>query len=138
MSIMRFDSAPVVKAMHSRMQYLIDRQNVIGTNIAHANTARYKAQDIPAPDFKELLSTKNRKVRLALTSDMHRNGTRGFTPDFVAELDRTAVDESPDGNNVVLETQALKLAETTHHYQQVTQVYKKIGSMMRLAIENRG
>ena len=137
MAILQFNNAPLIQAMQSRMQYLVDRQNVIATNVAHANTAGYKARDIAPPDFKELLAAKDRKIHLATTSAMHRRGTMGFTPDFKAELDRTAVDESPDGNNVVLETQALKLAETSHHYQQVTKMYKKMSDMMKLAVETR-
>lgn len=138
MSILQFNNAPVIQAMHSRMQYLVDRQNVIATNIAHANTSGYKAKDIMPPEFKELLASKDRKIGLSVTSDMHRRGTQGFTTNYEAVLDRTATDESPDGNNVVLETQALKLAETTHHYQQATQIYKKMSALMKLAVENRG
>lgn len=132
---MLLNDLPVMKALQGRMEYLSARQNVIATNIAHANTSGYKVRDIETPDFNALLSPKKPNVTLRKTSAMHQSGYAISSPSYASHIDKTATEETPSGNNVVLEEQAFKLSSTAQHYQEATKIYKKFSSMMKMAVD---
>ena len=131
-----FNQAPVIRAMQTKMNYLIERQSVIVGIIANANTSFYKAKDIAPPNFQELLDGDMKKVKMSVTSDMHKKGSSySQFASYIME-DESAVDETPMGNNVILEEQALKLAETKFQYDQVTKLYKSFSELMELSLRN--
>ena len=133
-------NTPLINAMKARMSYLSERQKVIASNIAHSDTAGYKAKDIAAPErFNELVnSNQTKRVRMRLTSDMHKSGSVMIVPKFRVGDDPTATEEEPNGNTVVLEEQALKMSDIDIKHQEVSRAYKKFSDMMKLALESRG
>ena len=77
-----------------------------------------------------------KKVKMSVTSDMHKKGSSySQFASYIME-DESAVDETPMGNNVILEEQALKLAETKFQYDQVTKLYKSFSELMELSLRN--
>lgn len=110
-----------------RLQWLGARQGVLAANVANADTPRWKARDLPA--FADLLATSDagRPVR---TSPMHLAGT-------VTDMDgaRAAVGEhAPDGNQVSLDRQLEKIAQTDSDHEAVTAIYHKYIGMFRMAL----
>ena len=95
------------------MSYLSQRQEIIASNIANADTPGYKTRDVDMP------------------------------PDFSSALQdaRNCVSETPgltarnDGNNVAIDREARLLAENTLKFNLATQMLKGELKNVRLAID---
>ena len=96
------------------------RQEVIATNIAHADTPNYKARDI---DFKATLAQavangRQSSVAMATTSSRHIAGQA--TAQGVSEADlmyRTPSQSSIDGNTVEMDAERVNFADNAMHYE---------------------
>lgn len=112
-----------------RVEWLAERQRVIATNVANANTPAYKARDVVP--FETLL-TREPAGTLRLTHDRHiigsQRGSVGTGPDA------TAWEESLDGNTVVLEQQTIRANETFEQFATATRAYKKGHELLTLAL----
>ena len=96
------------------------RQEIIATNIAHADTPNYKARDI---DFKATLAQavangRQSSVAMATTSNRHIAGQA--TTQGVSEADlmyRTPSQSSIDGNTVEMDAERVNFADNAMHYE---------------------
>ena len=113
----------------ARMEWLTERQKVVAENVANADTPRFKARDIEA--FSEMVED-TRTSAATKTHPGHLGGGDTKTT-YGVELDEAPWAESPDGNTVVLEQQALKSAEIADTYGLVTQLYRKGQDLITLA-----
>ena len=125
----------ILSGLVSRLNFLSARTNVIAENIANADTPNYAARDLEAPRFNTLAE----RARLNVSSNRHisappsavvtgaGNGAHRVTaaPDGEASL---------TGNQVSLETQAMKLAGTRQEYTLASTIYRKGLDMLRLAV----
>lgn len=136
MSITSMDNLKVMQAVKKRLDYLVERQNVIAQNISNANTPKYRTKDVEKPDFGEILSQQN-KLRMKTTSSKHMpiGGTNSFK--YNVKEDRSEGDLTPMDNNVVLEEQVMKQAETGQQYNETIKIYNKVQNMLKKAIEAR-
>lgn len=97
-----------------------ERQQVLASNIANADTPNYKARDI---DFnsalKQALSSGGpTSVPLVKTSSAHLGGaTGGTTPGGVPLLYRTTVQGSVDGNTVDMDVERNQFADNALRYE---------------------
>ena len=110
------------------------RQEVIATNIAHADTPNYKARDM---DFKATLAQVVEKGRqsavpMATTSGRHIAGqsqTRGM-----GEADlmfRTPAQSSIDGNTVEMDVERVNFADNAMRYEaNLTVISSQIKSLL--------
>ncbi|OZI44997.1 flagellar basal body rod protein FlgB [Bordetella genomosp. 5] len=102
------------------------RQEVLSSNIANADTPNYKARDF---DFKAAMegALDNRNMRLpdtslALTSARHIPA-QAQSPAGATELQyRLPYQASLDGNTVDMDNERVRFAENTLHYQSTLQV----------------
>lgn len=126
-------SPTLMTAMRERLRFLGERQAVISQNIANANTPGFKAKDVEAPSFGDLVKgTGKGGVSLAITSPKHIQSASSSTSYRMMEV---ATDETaPDGNNVVLEEQMMNMAQTNMDYQTTISLYQKMGRMIKEAI----
>jgi flagellar basal-body rod protein FlgB len=75
------------------------------------------------------------KMRPTATQTGHMTGTRPRAGHDVPEkADRNFYETSPDGNQVVLEQQMLKIADTGMNYQLVTNLYRRQLGMFKLVL----
>lgn len=92
------------------------RQQVLASNIANADTPNYKARDI---DFaKELQSAQGvqaGKLALRATSPGHLQASGGMLN--AQALFRAAVQPSIDGNTVDMDVERAQFADNAIHYQ---------------------
>ncbi len=120
-------------AMRQKIRYLAERQSVISQNIANANTPDYKAQDLKAPSFSELVAPSGKGgVKLAVTSPKHIQ-LQTHNSLFKVVEDESA-ETSPDGNSVVLEEQMMHMAKTSLDYQTTVNLYQKMGKLIKEAL----
>lgn len=126
-------SPDILAAMRERLRYLGQRQGVITKNIANANTPDYKAQDLKNPSFADLLApSKANGVKLAVTSPKHIQPS--MASGNYKMVESPADETSPDGNSVVLEEQMMQMAQNTMDYQATSNLYRKMGTLIKEAL----
>ncbi|MBM3549044.1 MAG: hypothetical protein FJX54_19045 [Alphaproteobacteria bacterium] len=124
------------KMMGSRMEYLGERQKLLSENIANADTPYYRPSDLKPMDFQKILRGDQR-IKMAVTDQAHQAGLLVQT-NFKAEKAAfgKSYETSPNGNQVVLEEQMMKVADLQASYQLATNLYTKNVSMLRMALGN--
>lgn len=127
------------------MRHLSERQRVVAQNIANSETPGYKAREVDAPDFSDLVaqtegarsSAKVARPHIELSAGMSRLGAR--QPDTGrVRLDRDVSEVKPDGNNVTLEDQLLKMGQIQTDFTTMTNLYRKQMSLMKTALGRGG
>ena len=95
------------------------RQQVLASNIANADTPHYKARDL---DFKSALAGAlkggpvNGAAALATTAPGHLRGNPGLAAD-AGLLYRTPAQGSVDGNTVDIDAERAAFADNAIHYE---------------------
>ncbi|ARP94319.1 flagellar basal body rod protein FlgB [Bordetella genomosp. 13] len=109
------------------------RQEVLSSNIANADTPNYKARDF---DFKTAMENalgdrmRLPDTNLALTSARHIPG-KAVSPSNVELQYRLPYQASLDGNTVDMDNERVRFADNTLHYQSSLQVLSgRIRSML--------
>lgn len=125
------------KLMSRKMGWLTQRQEVLSQNIANADTPEYKSKDLKPFTFRDALAD-NRRLTPTATNASHLAGTRGAGGMDKEQRVRNPYETAPDGNNVVLEDQMMRLSQTSMDYQTITNLYKKQVGMIRTAIRSGG
>jgi len=133
---MELTNLPVFGLMRQRMSWLNQRQEVIAQNVANADTPKYRAHDLKTFDFKEVIRQnrpKFQQVNLRVTKESHISGSRGQSGSsyFKEENVRRPYETAPDGNQVILEEQMIKMNETVTNHNLITRIYRKQLSMFR-------
>ncbi len=102
-----------LSVQRSALSVLVQRQELIASNIANADTPHYKARDI---DFKEALANRlagrrEQNLSLALTSRGHIGGAAD--PSAPASMKyRNEFQPGVDGNTVNMDVERAAFAET--------------------------
>ncbi len=109
------------------------RQQVLASNIANADTPNYKARDL---DFKAALqgalqgSSVAGGAELATTAPGHLAGSPGLAAD-TGLLYRTPAQGSVDGNTVNMDAERAAFAENAVHYEfNLNRISQQIKSML--------
>ncbi len=120
---------PLLAGLAQRLDFLGARAAVVAENIANADTPDYAARDLEKPSFGAMARTA--ALRVSDPKHISAPGPAGQTQfRSVAAPDGEA---SLTGNQVSLETQAMKLSETRQDYALAASLYRKGLSMLRLA-----
>ncbi len=89
------------------------RNRVLASNIANADTPNYKARDI---DFKAALNTARQdSISLTQTSDLHKQAW-GMTKDGASTMYRMPTQSTLDGNTVEMDVEQAAFAENALKY----------------------
>lgn len=126
--------------MRERMINLSDRQRVIATNIANSDTPGYKAREVAEPNFAAMLGGGSGTVaapRVELTAAMKRLGAVQPAGAGIV-LDKSVTETKPDGNNVTLEDQLLKLGQVQADFAAMTNLYRKQHLLLKTALGRGG
>lgn len=123
------------------MKYLSQRQRVIAENVANSETPGFKARTMEAPDFSSLVEVyggSGGKPRIArpqiqLSNGMAALGARTPLGGGIV-LDSDTSETKPDGNNVTLEDQLLKMGEVQSDFAAMTNLYRKQLGLLKAAI----
>ena len=139
---MNFTGIPLFSAMKAKLGYISERQSLLAQNVANADTPNYRARDIKQPDFKMLAmrqqSGASQKLPMHLTNEKHITGTKNPGAQFTVENRPLTYELNPNGNNVVLEEEMMRIAQNQAEYQKVLSVYKKTVDMFKTAIGRPG
>ena len=116
-----------------RLAWAAQRQSVLASNIANANTPGFRARDIES--FAAALSGSG-AVAPAQTQPSHKAGT---VPSGLASLAKDPPrGRALDGNAVTLDQQLTKVADTETTQTLVTMIWKKYVGMFNIALGKSG
>jgi flagellar basal-body rod protein FlgB len=140
---MPVSGAPLINAIGTAMKSLSERQRVIAQNIANSETPGFKARDITAPDFAGLVDAQSgggahiARPQVTITSGMAALGARQPTGGQIV-IDAGTSETKPDGNNVVLEDQLLKMGQMQADFAALTNIYKHQMGLLKIATGHSG
>jgi flagellar basal-body rod protein FlgB len=134
----------ILDGIATEMHHLAQRQRVIAQNIANSETPGFKARDVAAPDFADLLAAQGSthvpsigKPTVQITSGMAALGARP-PRDSDSVLDRNTTETKPDGNNVTLEDQLLKMGQIQADFTAMTNLYRRQQGLLKSALGHGG
>lgn len=131
------------QGIEKAMQHLSGRQKVIAQNIANSETPGFKAREVEAPDFGNLLAVPQGggprvgRPRVTISSGMAALGARPPSGSGGVILDRDTMETKPDGNNVTLEEQLMKMSEVQADFSALTNLYRKQLALVKTAAGTR-
>lgn len=130
----------IFDAIGDSMKHLGTRQRVLAQNIANADTPGYKARDVGEQNFAALLggagSAQVAAPAVQISEAMRAMGTRTLTAGTIAATDIS--ETKPDGNNVTLEDQLLKMGQVQADFATLTSLYRKQISLVKAALGKGG
>lgn len=143
---MELTDLPMFGLVKRRLGWLNQRQEVVAQNIANADTPKYASRDIKAFDFQAELRREKKQsnpntvpVNMKVTDPKHiAKAVAGANRDFKVTEDRRPYESAPDGNQVVLEEQMLRMNETQVNHLTMTQLYKKHVGMFKSVLRSSG
>ncbi len=134
---MEIGNLSLFSVFKKRMAWLGQRQEVLAQNIANSDTPGYKARDLKAFKFEDLVRRENAGLSMNATAKNHLGGQRKRVRDFAEAEDRNPYETSANGNSVVLEEQMAKMSENSINHNLVSELYKKHMGMIRMALGRR-
>ena len=131
---MAFNDLMIFSAVRKRLGWLTQRQEILAQNIANSDTPKYRASDLRAYNFKELIRSESMQLNMNVSEESHLPGRRKRLRDFSEVTDRHPYETSPDGNSVIIEEQMGKINESQLNHKLTTNIYKKHLAMFKMAL----
>ena len=132
----------LLQGIEQAMQHLSGRQRVVAQNIANSETPGFKAREKEAPDFSGLLAAQQggprvTRPRVTISGGMAALGASAPRGSNGVVLDANTLETKPDGNNVTIEEQMLKMGEIQADFTALTNLYRKQLSLIKTAAGTR-
>ncbi len=131
MSLIKSESLTILEKF---LDLSLKKHSVIASNIANANTPNYKAREMDFEEaFKQALGEGEDGVSLKTTNPKHlsdANSVENLSP----AVEISSAPARPDGNNVNMEKEMVKLTENNITYNLGVQLISKRLKEIRLAI----
>ncbi len=128
---MNLANISLFRMLTARMRWLNERQAVIASNVANADTPNYQANDLKPLDFKSELQASQSRLKTQTTNAAHLRPARAGGEFENISLKGKANEITPTGNAVVIEDEMMKVAETVADYQLMTNLYTKHVAMLK-------
>ena len=128
---------PLFQLISARMGWLSQRQGILNQNIANADTPDYRPRDLRADDFERLAAGalgRPSGIPVDRTHDAHLDGAPVVRVGLTGQAHDSAFEVAPDGNEVILEEQMAKSAQTALDHQLASNLYRKYVGMVRIAL----
>ena len=122
------------RLLKKALDLYLQKNSVIASNIANADTPVYKAVDLKFDEQLQTAIGSGNQLKMKATQKGH------FTSDIeqIDKIKPTVSEESdparPDGNNVKIEKEMSKLVETQLMYHSIVQAISKRGGILRYAV----
>jgi flagellar basal-body rod protein FlgB len=135
---MDLQSLKIFKAATTKMDWAAQRQKVLAQNVSNADTPDYKPRDLKKLDFKSVLRDEVAPVKVARTNNAHLKGTIPEQDEFRSRSLMKSFEESPDGNEVIMEEQMQKVGDTRSQYNTAVTLMQSSMKMLRMALGKGG
>ncbi|GAB5349261.1 flagellar basal body protein [Alteriqipengyuania sp. 357] len=131
----------LMRGIGAAMRHLSDRQQVLAQNIANGDTPGYKAREVEGPSFAGMVeaggAARVARPTVQISSEMRALGASPQRAGNIV-LDEDVVETKPDGNNVTLEEQVLKLGAVQSEFAALTNLYRKQMQLLKTATGRGG
>ncbi len=136
---MEMDSLSLISALKTKMQWHQARQQILAQNVANADTPDYKAKDLQKPDFSRMTadvarSSNSSNIQVATTNKSHISVSRPSTSSNFDSMSAEQFGITPEGNEVVLEEEMMKVTSNQLDYQTATSLYSKTIGLFKIAL----
>ena len=131
---MTFDNLTIFAAVKRRLNWLTQRQEILAQNIANADTPQFRAKDLKAFDFKDIVRREGMQLNIEITDSSHLPGKRKRLRDFTKFEERRPFETAPNGNSVIVEEQMGKINGSQINHRLTTSLYKKHLNMFKIAL----
>jgi flagellar basal-body rod protein FlgB len=135
---MDLQSLKLFKMAMTRMDWAAQRQKLLAQNVSNADTPDYKPKDLKKLDFRSMLRDEVAPVKVARTNPNHLKGTIPEQDSFRSRTLMKSFEESPDGNEVILEEQMQKVGDTRSQYNTAVTLMQSNLKMLKLALGKGG
>lgn len=139
---MSISNDPTLQLLEKGLDALSARQQAVSNNLANVETPNYKAVDVAFErSLRQAMDRSSPTLAMQRTSDEHLK-----TPHLAEEMEdldyrvfqRSGTSMRLDGNNVDVETEMVRLAETAMRYQSLTTLAsRKLALLRMIAQESR-
>ena len=124
-----FESPEILRMAHAMARHASARQAVISTNVAHADTPGYRAQDT-VPFAEHYRTVRSGADDLRATRPSHTGlSTRGSDPRLHEVFVPGGAD--PNGNTVSIESEMIRAAEARHQHDLALGIYRSASTILR-------
>ena len=110
--------------LHKNLKLKSFRHKILSNNIANINTPAYKAEEIVDAQSNGLNARSFGKLPMAKTAKMHLGGNHNNSGGIAVEKLKDPEEVKPNGNNVSLSQQLVKLSQNQTDYDISLQSYK--------------
>jgi flagellar basal-body rod protein FlgB len=128
-----FENIEMMRMVHAMGQHVSQRQLLVARNIANADTPDYRATDMQA--FDESYRQAGTGGDLRVTNPRHLDRPQ-WALDAARIID-TGQQASPNGNNVSLEEEMVRAAETKREGDLSLGIYRSALDLMRTSLGRR-
>jgi len=138
-SIMALENFSIFAALRSKLQWHQTRQTLLAQNIANADTPHFRAKDLEPVNFSDTLrSAGSDDVTTTLTNKAHIEGVASDISGSFKAQRTSGFEVTPEGNEVVLEEQMMKVTSNQMDYQMASTLYSRSLSLLKIAVNGRG
>lgn len=130
-SFMDLENLTLFNMINKERSYLTERQKVLATNVANANTPGYLPKEVERPNFSDEL--KAAALPLTLTNPMHMSGLSSRYGSYKVYTPKPQNPLSIDGNGVVLEDQLNQVSKVKGDYNRLVTIYSSFKTMLETA-----
>jgi flagellar basal-body rod protein FlgB len=132
-------NSPFFGLLRTRLDQLSERQRLIAENIANASTPGYRPRDVDTSGFEAMVAARaNASGATHMTRTNARHMTPGGGSTAAPIVSRPDSETTIDGNQVVLEEQMARAAETRMQFETGIALYQKGLQLVRMAVKPPG
>lgn len=129
----------LLSALKSKMFWHESRQRLLAENVANADTPGYRVRDLEKPDFSRMASAAAMSAAnmTPMTSTTHASHISTSMAPLNSPMNSgadTPFEITPEGNEVVLEEEMMKVTSNQLDYQAAASLYSKTLGLFRTAI----
>lgn len=125
---------PLFDMMARRLNWIGQRQQVLATNIANADTPGYKPRDVKSLDFATIARGHMGPLAPAVTNPKHMVSTAVRADKTASEKEKEPIETTISGNAVTLEQELMKASKNMTDYELTTNLYRKHLTMFKDAL----
>ena len=125
----------LMRGIGGKMNWLNQRNTVISTNVANADTPGYRPSDLEQVNFESVMreSRGASRIHQVKTNGSHLGGQMKVG-EAKANAMKDVYEAAPAENAVVLEEQLFKAQETMADYNMITNLYRKNVGMIKMVV----
>lgn len=133
---MALSDIPILSMLRTRMEWHQARQRVLAENVANADTAGFRPNDLTQPNFDDSMPSPLQGVALTRTESNHIAGG-SLSPSPFRSRTASGYEIRPMGNAVSLEEEMMKAAANQVDFQAATTLYTHSLNLLKTALGKR-